>query len=61
MEKEKHYDGSNPEEPLPPDHFTDAEREDARQLGDGSPAIDARESGEAPETPATSTRPEKAG
>jgi hypothetical protein len=39
---DKHYDGDSPNEPLPPDHFTPQEREEAENLGDGSPALDPR-------------------
>jgi hypothetical protein len=38
----KHYDGDSPDEPLPPEHFTKEEREEAANLGDGSPALDPR-------------------
>jgi hypothetical protein len=39
---EKHYDGDNPNEPLPPEHFSPQERAAAKDLGDGSPAVDPR-------------------
>lgn len=39
---DKHYDGDTPNEPLPPEHFTRQQREDAKDLGDGSPALDPR-------------------
>lgn len=42
MTERKHYDGDAPEQPLPPEHFGEAERKDARDLGDGSPAIEPR-------------------
>ena len=38
----RHYDGDSPDEPLPPEHFTKEEREEAADLGDGSPALDPR-------------------
>jgi hypothetical protein len=38
----EHYDGDSPDEPLPPEHFTKEEREEAANLGDGSPALDPR-------------------
>ena len=49
---EKHYDGADPEKPLPPEHFTEAQQEDARNLGDGSPGVEPREPGEL-KSPAT--------
>lgn len=39
---EKHYDGDAPNEPLPAEHFTRQQREEAKDLGDGSPAVDPR-------------------
>jgi hypothetical protein len=39
---DRHYDGDAPNEPLPPDHFTPQQRKEAENLGDGSPAVDAR-------------------
>ena len=35
-----HYDGADPESPLPADHFTKPQRDRARHLGDGSPGLD---------------------
>lgn len=40
---DSHYDGDTPNEPLPPEHFTQQEREEAASLGDGSPALDPRD------------------
>ncbi len=37
---EKHYDGNSPMEPLPADHFTKEQQEEAQDLGDGSPGIE---------------------
>ena len=39
---EKHYDGDSPNEPLPPEHFTEQQRKEAEELGDGSPGLDRR-------------------
>ena len=39
---DRHYDGDRPNEPLPPEHFTPEQREEAAKLGDGSPALDPR-------------------
>lgn len=39
---EKHYDGEAPHEPLPAEHFTEQQKADQRDLGDGSPALDPR-------------------
>jgi hypothetical protein len=39
----EHYDGDHPNEPLPPEHFTPEQREEAANLGDGSPALDPRD------------------
>jgi len=39
---EKHYDGNSPLVPLPADHFTKEQQEEAHELGDGSPGIDPR-------------------
>lgn len=36
----EHYDGQYPSTPLPDDHFSAAERERSRDLGDGSPAVE---------------------
>ncbi|MGH7719313.1 MAG: hypothetical protein ACREON_10775 [Gemmatimonadaceae bacterium] len=41
-ESEKHHDGTNPEEPLAPEHFSPGERREAEQLGDGSPGVAPR-------------------
>lgn len=35
----EHYDGTNPEEPLAPEHLSPAERRESEQLGDGSPGV----------------------
>lgn len=42
---DKHYDGDHPEEPLEEGHFSEQERKEASRLGDGSPAVEPRESG----------------
>ncbi len=39
---EKHYDGGSPLVPLPKEHFTKQQQEEARDLGDGSPGVDPR-------------------
>ncbi len=39
---EKHYDGDSPLVPLPKEHFTLQQQEEARDLGDGSPGVDPR-------------------
>jgi hypothetical protein len=40
--RDGHYDGDSPNEPLPPEHFTEQQRKEAAELGDGSPALDPR-------------------
>ena len=35
-----HYDGTDPNTPLKDDHFSAAERQRSRDLGDGSPAVE---------------------
>jgi hypothetical protein len=42
MTEPKHYDGDVPEEPLPAEHFREADQKEARDLGDGSPGIEPR-------------------
>lgn len=39
---DEHYDGDLPLEPLPADHLTTQQQNEARELGDGSPGIDPR-------------------
>lgn len=36
----EHYDGADPNTPLPDDHFSATEQQRSRDLGDGSPAIE---------------------
>lgn len=42
-EHDKHYDGNDPQKPLPSGHFAPRQGEESEQLGDGSPAVAPRE------------------
>jgi hypothetical protein len=47
-------------EPLPPEHFTSQEREEAASLGDGSPALDPRGGRNGEDKGEDETAPERA-
>lgn len=59
--RDTHYDGEDPNEPLPPEHFTPQEREEAASLGDGSPAVDPRGGRKVQDKGEDKTAPERAG
>lgn len=55
-----HYDGEDPNEPLPAEHFTPQERREAASLGDGSPGLDPRGGRKVPEKRNAEKAPESA-